>query len=132
MSLRPYLISHLLEDSASRYPNKVAIKHKKRTITFRELYEEALKMKGLLLGLGVKKGERVGILLDKSIEQLIAMFGVCSTGAVFVFINPMLKQKQIEYIINDCQIKLLMTTRVHHKKNNLGMPASVLYGPFRK
>ena len=137
MSLNPYLIHHLLENSASKYSDKIAVKHKARTITFSELYEESMRMKGLLQGLGIRKGERVGILLDKSIEQLTSMFGISMAGAVFVFINPILKQKQIEYIIKDCDIKLLVTTSRHHKKSNLTAPASILYmdqaaaaGPF--
>ena len=137
MSLNPYLIHHLLEKSASEYPDKVAIKHKARTITFSELYQESMRIKDLLLGLEIRKGERVGILLDKSIEQLVSMFGISMAGAVFVFINPILKKKQIEYIIKDCQIKLLITTSRYHKKNNLTMPTSILYmdeaatdGPF--
>ena len=137
MSPKPYLIHNLLEKSASEYLDKVAIKHKDRTITFSELYQESLRMKALLLGLGIRKGERVGILLDKSIEQLISMFGISMAGAVFVFINPILKQKQIEYIIKDCDIRLLITTSRYHKKNNLTIPTSILYmdeaaheGPF--
>lgn len=137
MSPKPYLIHNLLEKSASTYPDKVAIKHKERTITFSELYQESLRMKALLLGLGIRKGERVGILLDKSIEQLVSMFGISMAGAVFVFINPILKQKQIEYIIKDCDTKLLITTSRYHKKNNLAVPPNILYvdeaaheGPF--
>jgi acyl-CoA ligase (AMP-forming) (exosortase A-associated) len=127
MSLKPYLISHLLENSASLCPDKIAIKHKARTITFGQLYQESLKMKGLLLGSGIKKGERVGILLDKSIEQLVSMFGISMAGAVFVFINSILKQKQIDHIINDCQVKFLITTSSHHKKNDLSLSVNILY-----
>ncbi len=121
------MIHHLLENSSSKYSDKIAVKHNARTITFSELYEESMRMKGFLLGLGIRRGERIGILLDKSIEQLISMFGISIAGAVFVFINPILKKKQIEYIIQDCQIKLLITTSTHHKKNSLSVPASVLY-----
>jgi acyl-CoA ligase (AMP-forming) (exosortase A-associated) len=125
--LKPYLIGHLLEESASRYPDKIAVKHKEQSITFGRLYEDSLKMRGFLRNLGIKKGERVGILLDKSIEQLISMFGISMAGAVFVFLNPILKNKQIEYIINDCQITLLITTSRYYKKNSLSVPAMVLY-----
>lgn len=127
MSLTPYLIHHLLEESASRYPEKVAIKHKQRTMTFSDLFKESMKMKSFLLETGIQRGERVGILLDKSLEQLISMFGISMAGGVFVFINPVLKKEQIEYIIQDCQIKLLITNSAYHKKNNLAMPSQVLY-----
>ncbi len=127
MSLKPYLIEHLLEDTAQRFPGKVAVKHGDKTITFGALLEDALKMKGLLAVLGVKPGDRVGIFLDKSIEQLLAMFAVSMAGGVFVFINPVLKKDQIEYIANDCQIGLLITTDELRADAQLGAPLRFLY-----
>jgi acyl-CoA ligase (AMP-forming) (exosortase A-associated) len=126
MNLSPYLVDHLLEEGAGRHPGKVAIKQKERIITFRDLYTESGKMKHFLLEAGVERGDRVGILLDKSIEQLVAMFGISMAGGVFVFINPILKKEQIEYIIRDCQVKLLITSSAHHKKNGLSAPTSLL------
>lgn len=127
MSLRPYLLGHLLEDTAARLPEKVAVKHHDRTVTYAQLLDEALKMKGLIRGLGIKRGERVGIYLDKSIEQLTAMFGATLAGAVFVFINPILKKEQIEYIVNDCQIQLMITTSELFRKNHLEAPRKLIH-----
>ena len=93
MTLRPYLLGQMLEDSAANYPEKEAVKHKNKIITYAELYEDSLKMKGLMIALGIKKGDRVGILLDKSIEQLVSMFGISMAGGIFVFLNPILKKK---------------------------------------
>ena len=92
--MKPYIIPRLLQSAADRYPEKIALKHKKRTVSFSDLYEESLKMKTIIHELRIEKGDRVGILLDKSIEQVIAMFGISMAGAVFVFINPVLKKKQ--------------------------------------
>lgn len=122
MTLRPYLIGQMLEDSAEKYPDKEAVKHKNQSITFAELYEDALKMKGLLIALGIKKGDRVGILLEKSIEQLISMFGISMAGGIFVFLNPILKKKQIDHIINDCNIKLLITSEKIRRSTALDIP----------
>jgi len=127
MRLRPFLIRHLLEDTAAKYPAQIAVKHKERRITYKQLYEDSLKMKELLLILGIKKGDRVGILLEKSIEQLVSLFGTSMAGAVFVFLNPVLKKRQIEYIINDCQIKILITRTKYHQKNDLNMPNQFIY-----
>ena len=125
--MKPYLVHQLLENSADKYPDNIAIKHKSRTITFSDFYHEALRMKTFLPELGIKRGDRVGILLDKSIEQAVSMFGISMAGAIFVFINPILKKEQIEYIINDCQIRFLITTRSYHRKNKLTVPDKALY-----
>ena len=125
--MRPYIIPDLLQSVADKYPEKTAVRQKARTITFLELYIESLKMKTLILEWGIKKGDRVGILLDKSIEQIVSMFGVSMAGAVFVFINPVLKKRQIEHIVQDCQIRLLITTRLLHERNHLTATNQVLY-----
>jgi acyl-CoA ligase (AMP-forming) (exosortase A-associated) len=127
MSLKPYLIEHILEETAQRLPDKVAVKQGDRTVTFGALLEDARKMKGLLTGLGVKPGDRVGIFLDKSIEQLLAMFAVSMAGGGFVFINPVLKKDQIEYIANDCQVGLLITTDELRADAHLDAPLRFLY-----
>jgi acyl-CoA ligase (AMP-forming) (exosortase A-associated) len=127
MSLKPYLLHHLLEKSALQYADKVAIKHESRTITFRELYEESVKMAGFLMDQGLRKGERVGIFLQKSIEQLVSMFGISMAGGVFVFINPILKRHQVEYIIQDCQVKLLISTSALQKTTKLTIPETFLF-----
>jgi acyl-CoA ligase (AMP-forming) (exosortase A-associated) len=127
MSLRPYLIEHLLEDTAARLPDKVAVKHGDVGVTFGALLDDARKMKGLLIGMGVRPGDRVGIFLDKSIDQLLAMFAVSMAGGVFVFINSVLKKDQIEYIANDCQINLLITTDELRTDAHLVSPLCFLY-----
>ncbi len=127
MRLRPYLVGHLLEDSAVKYTEKEAAKQKERSITYAELYEDSLKMKGLLIALGIKKGDRVGILLNKSIEQLISMFGISLAGGIFVFLNPILKKNQIDHIISDCDIKLLITTGKIFQAKSIDKQNQVLF-----
>jgi acyl-CoA ligase (AMP-forming) (exosortase A-associated) len=122
----PYVVGHLLEDSVGQHEGRTAVKHKERSVTYGELYEDALRMKALLLRMGVKKGNRVGILLDKSIEQMVAMFGVSMSGGVFVFLNTILKKKQIEYIIGDCGIEVVITTSKLWSKNELTSPDRVV------
>ena len=127
MSLKPYLVHHLLEESAQRFPEKTAVKDRERTITFQSLCEDAFKMKELLLECGLGVGERVGVLLDKSIEQLIVMYGCSMAGGVFVFINPILKKRQIEYITEDCRIQILVTARKLFRKTGIRAGCRIVY-----
>ncbi|MFY7863801.1 acyl-CoA ligase (AMP-forming), exosortase A system-associated [Roseateles sp.] len=64
---------------------------------------------GLLVG-GLIRGERVGIYLEKRIETVIASFGAPAAGAVFVPINPLLKGEQVAFIMNDCDVRVLVTS----------------------
>jgi acyl-CoA ligase (AMP-forming) (exosortase A-associated) len=125
--MRNYLIHHLLENSAIKYSDKVAVKHDDKVITYRELLEDSRKMGSLINKLGIRRGERVCILLDKSIEQVVAFFGTSFNDAVSVFINPVLKKEQIEHIIRDCDAKLLICTKREWERNKIDVPLKIIY-----
>ncbi len=63
-----------------------------------------------LVGLGLARGERVGIYLDKRPEFVTAAFGTSAAGGVFVPINPVLKADQVGHILRDCAVRVLVTT----------------------
>lgn len=123
----PALVHHLIERTAARLPDKVAVRHLGRDTTYGELLEESRRMKEFLLDEGIRTGDRIGIFLEKSVEQLTAMFAVSMAGCVFVFINPILRQEQIDYIVRDCDIRLLVTTGALARKNSLTSPGTLLY-----
>ena len=124
--MRPYLVHHLLEDSAERLPDKLAIKDKHRSVTFAELHDEASRLKEYLLLQGLEREQRVGILLDRTVEQAMSIFAVSMAGCAFVVINPVLKKSQVEHIINDCDVRLLISTSAHLLKHDLSRPEQVL------
>jgi acyl-CoA ligase (AMP-forming) (exosortase A-associated) len=107
--VKPYLLQHFLENSAAQYPDKIALKHKDRVLTYAELRQKAQNLGQGLRKKGVRRGDRVGLYLDKSLEQVIAIFGALYADAAFVIINSVLRAKQVRHIIRDCGVKLLIT-----------------------
>jgi acyl-CoA synthetase (AMP-forming)/AMP-acid ligase II len=63
-----------------------------------------------LLSLGVQRGERVAVLLDKREEALLAMFGALAAGAAFVPIDPMQGAEPVAAILRDSRARVLVTT----------------------
>ena len=63
-----------------------------------------------MLALGLQRGERVGIYLEKRFETVIASFGAPAAGAAFVPLNPLLKAEQVAYILADCDVRVLVTS----------------------
>jgi acyl-CoA ligase (AMP-forming) (exosortase A-associated) len=108
--MKPFLVQHLLDLTSDRYPAKVAVKHGKDAITFEQLDTKSSALAYGLQKFGIGKGERVGILLDKSIAQVVSMLGVLRADFIFVLINSNLKESQIRHILNDCGIKLLVAS----------------------
>ncbi|MCE5300485.1 MAG: long-chain fatty acid--CoA ligase [Spirochaetia bacterium] len=79
--------------------------------SFREAYEDSLKFAAGLKHLGVKKGDRVAMLLNNSMEFVIAYFGVIYLGAEVVPFNTFLGIEEVAYIMNDCRAKIFITSR---------------------
>ena len=69
---------------------------------------------GGLIGLGLQRGERVAIYLEKRFETVIASFGAPAAGGVFVPLNPLLKAEQVAYILRDCNVRVLITSPERH------------------
>lgn len=65
---------------------------------------------GLGPGLGLQRGERLAVYLEKRIETVVALFGAAAAGAVFVPVNPLLKDEQVAYILADCNVRVLVTS----------------------
>ncbi|MEK4028607.1 MULTISPECIES: long-chain-fatty-acid--CoA ligase [Bacillaceae] len=118
MSIRPWLANYpeeipasltyeeqpvqsYLTKAAKEHPNKIAIHFMGKELTFKEVYESSLKMGRYLKKLGVKKGERVAIMLPNSPQAVISYFGVLYAGGIVVQTNPLYTEREIEYQMKD-------------------------------
>ncbi len=108
-------INELIEYNLVKNPDKVAIKHKQRTMTYRELAEQSKALGVFLQGLSLVPGERIGILIDKSLEQVISIFGILFANKVFVIINSALHENQIKHILCDCNVQYLISDKKFDK-----------------
>jgi len=105
-----FLIWHLLRDSVRRVPEKEALVHGERRLTYRDVAAQAAGLATSLRTFGVKRGERVGIYLEASVPQVISIFGVSQSEGVYVPINALLHPEQVMHIARDCGMKALITT----------------------
>src|SRR5437868_6512707 len=102
------------EQTLSAFPDKTAVFGGDESLTFRQLHAEAAATAQALASLGVLAGDRVGICMQKNLDQVIAILGVLWANAIFVPIHPVLHAVQIGHMVDDCDMKLLITdsTRV--------------------
>ena len=114
--MKPFLVQHLLESTCDKYPTKVAVKHGQDAITFEQLNTRSGALAYGLQKTGIGKGERVGILLDKSIAQIISLLGALRAEFIFVLLNSNLREGQIQHILNDCGIKLLIASEKYSRR----------------
>ncbi len=123
------LVNQFLSKSVDLYPDKEALICPEGRYRYREIGEKVKKLSKLLLGMNANKSDRVLIFLENSLESVVSIFGILEAGCVFVIINPQMKSKKMEYIINDCGTKILITDRNHLEqiRDVLGNCSSLVY-----
>jgi acyl-CoA synthetase (AMP-forming)/AMP-acid ligase II len=104
------LLHELVRVAAERSPSAPALTHGTHTWSYEALEAAVSGCASGLLGLGLARGERVGIYLEKRFETVAASFGAPAAGGVFVPLNPLLKPEQVAFILKDCDVRVLVTS----------------------
>jgi len=104
------LLPELISLAADRDSAAPVLTYGKVTWNYGELHDAVTSFSSGLLSLGIQRGERVAIYLEKRFETVIASFGAPAAGGVFVPLNPLLKAEQVGYILRDCKVRVLVTS----------------------
>ncbi|MHB1462146.1 MAG: long-chain-fatty-acid--CoA ligase [Armatimonadota bacterium] len=91
----------LLTNTAQRLPNKTVLTYREKTYSFSELHQACCAAADGFIRAGVKKGDRVSIVLGNSPAFVIAYYGLQAIGAIPVPSNPKLTAEELSYIYND-------------------------------
>jgi amino acid adenylation domain-containing protein len=101
-------LERLVADSAERQPERTAITDERGELTYGELDALADRIARALAELGVRRGDRVAIWLNKSVQAVAAMQGVLRLGAAYVPVDPMSPRSRAATIMRDCRISALV------------------------
>ena len=107
--MREILVQQFLERSTERTPEKIALVHGKDRLSYAQMDSYANRVASALRDNGVRRGDRVGIFMDNSVEAALSLFGVLKADAAFVMINPTTKSDKVEFILNNCAATAIMT-----------------------
>ncbi len=99
----------MLEETVKQYAGKTAIVMGKQRLSYAELDKASNKIANTLLTIGVRKGDRVVILLSNSPEFAIVYFGIVKIGAIAVLLNIRYKVDELASLFDDSQPKVLVT-----------------------
>ncbi|MGW2374842.1 amino acid adenylation domain-containing protein [Kitasatospora sp. NPDC001683] len=89
----------------------VAVEDAARSLSYEGLLGEAEDLARLLVGLGVRRETRVGVLVGRSVELVVALVGVSLSGGVFVPVDPDYPAGRIELMLADSAPEVLLCTR---------------------
>lgn len=103
ITLQQYLI-----DTAKQYPKKKALYFMGKELTYSQLYKEALKFANYLVEIGLKKGDRVSIMLPNCPQAVIGYYGTLLAGGIVVQTNPLYMERELEYQLSDSGAKFIL------------------------
>lgn len=105
-------------------PDSPALTYQEETLTYRELGQLVSAAATGLRRIGLNRGDRVLVCLEKRLETAVAMLAVSAAGGVLVPVNPAFKPGQVAYVAADCAARVLITS-VERSRSLLGELAGV-------
>lgn len=102
-------LDEVVSRAAARRPRAIAIRELEGTMTYGELDAMSNRIARALLALGVRRGARVGVWLEKSARAVAAMQGILRIGAAYVPLDSLSPTGRVKAILEDCQIHVLTT-----------------------
>ena len=106
-------VGQVLDRSAERFPDGLALvmRHTDDRFTWSQLRQEVERLSRGLMGLGVEKGQRVGMWATNCTEWVLAQFATAKIGAILVNLNPRYRAHELEYALrqSECETLLLIS-----------------------
>jgi len=102
-------IGESLSLNAIRIPEKIALVYGNQKMTYRELDQRASKLAGALLAAGLKKDDKIGVLLENNKEIVEILFGCAKVGIIAVLINFRSSANEVNYILETYRCKGLIS-----------------------
>ncbi|KAH7370850.1 hypothetical protein BKA65DRAFT_386635 [Rhexocercosporidium sp. MPI-PUGE-AT-0058] len=110
----PALLQSLFEKEVERAPGTIAIDWDSETlITYQHLNTMANQLASCLIVNGIHPGDTVALLLDKSVDTIVAVLGTMKAGAAYVPLNPDAPVERNAFIIEDVKSNLVLAHRTH-------------------
>jgi amino acid adenylation domain-containing protein len=113
------LIHELFETQAEKIPNAIALVHEEKSLTYSELNALANRLARRLRELGVGSGTHVAIVLERSMDLIVAQLATLKCGAAYVPIDPTFPGERQAFMADDCSARIAITTK------SIALPAAL-------
>ncbi|MEM2070234.1 MAG: long-chain fatty acid--CoA ligase [Archaeoglobaceae archaeon] len=105
----------IYENTAKKYPDKVACDFLGTTYTYKQLIDGGQKVLSFLYDMGVKKGDKVVVSLPNTPHYFLIAYAIFKAGATLVQCNPIYSEREIKHIAKDSGAKLMFAIDVNYK-----------------
>jgi amino acid adenylation domain-containing protein len=103
------LVNEFLEKTTERLPEKTFLIFDDQRFAYRQIDEMSNRFAQGLINASLKRGDRVVVFLENSIESIVAIFGILKAGGIFSVLSPTMKEKKIAYILNDSEASFIVS-----------------------
>ncbi len=111
LAIPPVLLPEILDKTAAAYPDNPAVIFHDRAISYREIQARTASLAAGLAGIGVRKGERVAIMLPNCPQYIEALYAVLKIGGIVVNTNPMYVERELEHQLRDSGTETILALR---------------------
>jgi amino acid adenylation domain-containing protein len=105
----PPLVPELFKQQAQRFPQRTAVVCGERSLTYAELAEQSFQLADRLRRRGVGSGDIVAIVLERSVETLVAILATFQAGAAYLPIEPTLPGERKSFLLEDADARIILT-----------------------
>ncbi len=109
-------VHSFLEDSADKYPDKKAVYMGDLTTTYQEINALTNRLANLLIAKGLKRGDRVVVVMENSFENVIGYYAILKAGGVSVEIPDKSTKSELSYIIENSEAKICIFSKLSAKR----------------
>lgn len=109
-------VSEYIREWAEYNPERIALRFYGTDISYGKLNEYIDRFAQGLLGLGLEKGGRVALFMQNCPQFVISFFGILRAGGIVVSLNPMFKQAELEYELNDAGVEYIISLDYLYKE----------------
>ncbi len=102
-------IGEAVRVNAKKYPDKLALKDAKRSLTFKQFNERTDRLANALTSLGLSKGDKISAVVQNCSEFMEIYVATAKTGIIISPVNWRFTPREVEYVINNSDAKALIT-----------------------
>jgi amino acid adenylation domain-containing protein/thioester reductase-like protein/non-ribosomal peptide synthase protein (TIGR01720 family) len=103
------LVKEYIEEAVEKFGDKTAVIFGGRSVSYRELNDKANSLAHILIEKGIGRGKTAGILIERSIEMVIAVIAVIKSGGAYIPIDHEYPASRIAYMMGDAGAQILLT-----------------------
>ncbi|MBN2862730.1 MAG: amino acid adenylation domain-containing protein [Bacteroidales bacterium] len=122
-------IQQLFEEQVEKTPEAIAVEAGEEVISYRELNERANRLGRLLREKGVEKDTIAAIVVERSIEMIVGIYGILKAGGAYLPVDPHYPADRIEYLLSDSGAKVVLTLSKYKDLINSEIPVIDILSP---